>query len=246
MKVTSNLSFLVCISSVVMPAIDARASGFSYKRSTATKRSIKDQEVSRTLQTDDELALQLCETFLEILLGPNSGCTCAEDGELTSDCEDFLSQCDICDTIQGERTCLAFAEEESTAASTSDIVADCFAYESGPFANTICTLDNFVESTCTITIDGKECNSCAIVACSATDGTGVFEDSYDFDCSNVIEGETWNLCTADIPETSRFLAIGNNDLFTDLDCSSRESGGFALSFHGLSVLVSLIVVASFL
>jgi hypothetical protein len=246
MKVTSNLSFLLCISSVVMPAIDARASGLSFKRSAAMKPSIKGQEVSRSLQTEDELALQLCEAFLEILLGPNSGCKCAEDGELTSDCEDFLSQCDICDTIQGERICLAFAEEESSAASTADILADCYTYESGPFDNTICTLDNFVESTCTITIDGTECNSCAIVACSATDGTGVFEESYDFDCSNVIEGEAWNLCTADIPETSRFLASGNNDLFTDMDCGSGNSGGFALSFRVLSVLVSLVVVATFL
>jgi hypothetical protein len=227
----------------VMPAIDARASGFSFKRSAVTKRSIKGQEVSRSLQTDDELALQLCETFLEILLGPNSGCTCAVDGEVSSDCEDLLAQCNICDTVQGQKTCLEFAEEESITASTAEILADCFTYESGPFDNTICTLDNVVDGTCAITIDGTECSSCAIVTCSATDGSGVFFKSYDMDCSNVIAGETWNLCTDDIPETSRFLA-GNNERFADLDC---PSGGFALSsFHGLSVLVSLIVVATFL
>jgi hypothetical protein len=43
-----------CVSSVVvvLSAWDARASGFS-QRSAATKRSIKSQEVSRNLQTDD-------------------------------------------------------------------------------------------------------------------------------------------------------------------------------------------------
>jgi hypothetical protein len=241
MKLTSNLSFLLCISSMVMPAIDARTSGFSFKRSAARKRSIKRQEVSRNLQTDDELATQLCEAFLEIILGPNSGCTCAADGELSSDCEDLLSQCSPCDTIQDQQTCFVFAAEETAAATTADIEADCYTYESGPFGNTICTLDNFADDTCAITIDGIKCNSCAIIACSATDGTGKFDESYDIDCSNVIAGETWNLCTANIPETSVFLPSGNNLRFTDLNC---PSGGFALSFHGFSVLVSLIAVAT--
>jgi hypothetical protein len=70
-----------------------------------------------------------------------------------------------------------------------------------------------------------------------------------------MEGETWNLCIDDLPETSRFLATANNDRFTDLNCESiaddiedeigdGDSGGFALSFHGLSLLVSLIAIAT--
>jgi hypothetical protein len=261
MKLTFSLSLLLCISSIMMPAIDARASGFNFKRSDVWKRSIKRQEVSRSLQTDDELAMALCEAFIEIILGSsasNSGCTCDADGELTSDCEDFLSQCNICDIVDGVLTCIGFAQEETAAAETTeDIVADCFTYSSGPFDNTICTIDNFADDTCAVTIDGMECNSCAIIACSATDGTVFLDESYDIDCSNVIEGETWNLCTDDLPETSRFLATANNDRFTDLNCTSvgdgsgddsvddpGESGGFALSFHGLSLLVSLIAIAT--
>jgi hypothetical protein len=85
------------------------------------------------------------------------------------------------------------------------------------------------------------------------------DTDYDIDCSNIIAGETWNLCTDTIPETSRFLAAGNNDRFEDPDCSEagggkgalalptgggNDSGGKALSFHVLSV-VSLIAVAAF-
>jgi hypothetical protein len=48
MKVTSNLSFLFCISSLVMPVIDARANVLGLKRSPATKSSSK-----RNLKTFD-------------------------------------------------------------------------------------------------------------------------------------------------------------------------------------------------
>jgi hypothetical protein len=275
MKVTSNLSFLLCISSVVMPAIDARTNGFGQKRSAAAKRSIQRQEVfdfaakresyrdlkspvpessinvhqqRRSLQTDVDLALEeLCEAIIELFYGPDSSCTCQDNGEPASDCDEFQFDqfdCKVCDNIQGQRACLAVAADETVDASSADVEAACFTYESGPFDNTICTLDNIADDTCTFTIDGVECNSCARVACSATDGAGVFDESYDFDCSNVIEGETWNLCTGNLPETSRFLALGNNDRFIDLDCGAGGSGAFALSFHYLSVVVGLIVVAS--
>jgi hypothetical protein len=68
------------------------------------------------------------------------------------------------------------------------------------------------------------------------------EFGFDVDCSNAIEGEKRNYCTDDIPEFSRFLAFSNSDRFDDFECGG--SGGFALSFHALSV-VSLIVVATF-
>jgi hypothetical protein len=75
-------------------------------------------------------------------------------------------------------------------------------------------------NTCAITIDGEECSSCTVIACGD-------DTDYEFDCSNII-GETWNLClcTSDFPETSRFLAGGNNERFTQLDCGY---GGLGLA-----------------
>jgi hypothetical protein len=280
MKVTSNLSFLLCISSVVMPVTDARANGFDLKRSAvAMKRSIQRQDVfdfaaqqqlhrglkspvtersinvhqqPRSLQTTDaELQLALCESAIEIYLGPDSGCSCDEDFEidLSSECQKFISECSPCDTIQDQQTCFTVDEEASTAASTADLKAACFTYVSGPFDNTICSATNYADGTCTVTIDGAECNSCAF--CGETDGTGATEGNYDIDCSNVIEGETWNLCTDDVPETSPFINVANNDRFLDdVECGlgdsevSEGSGGFCPSFHGLSVMVSLIVVTT--
>jgi hypothetical protein len=130
----------------------------------------------RNLQTDEELDFD-CETALEILLDFNSdlnlGCTCGEDGKLTYECEQLQSECSLCDIIQDQQACFVFAAEESTAASSADVEAKCYyTYESGPFAGTTnCAIDDFVDSTCTITIDGETFNSCAVVACSATDGT---------------------------------------------------------------------------
>jgi hypothetical protein len=274
MRITPNLSFFLCISSVAIPVTDARANGFDRKRSAATKRSIEHQrqkvfdfaaqqesrrelkapvtessvsvhQQRRRLQADWEQgdgALKLCEAFIEALIGPNSGCKCDEEGDPTSECQEYLSECNVCDTIQGQRTCLVFAAEETSAAISEENDADCYSYNLGPFDNTICTIDNVVENTCTVTIDGEECNSCAIVACGATDGEGVLSGSYDFDCSNVMKGETWNLCTDNIPETSPFLASGNNNRYLDLECGS---GGFATSLHTISVLISLIAVAAF-
>jgi hypothetical protein len=268
MKVTPSLSFLLCISSVAIRVTDA--SGFDRKRSAATKHSIERQrqkvfdfaaqqeshrdltetssnvrQQRRGLQADWEQgdgALRLCEAFIEALIGPNSGCKCDEAGDPSSECQEYLSKCNVCDTIQSQRSCLVFAAEETSAAISEDVEADCYSYNLGPFDNTICMIDNIVESTCTVTIDGAECKSCEIVACSSTDGAGILSETYDFDCSNVMEGETWNLCTANIPETSPFLANGNNNRYVDLECGS---GGLAFSFHVLSVLVSLVVVATF-
>jgi hypothetical protein len=253
MKVTSNLSFLLCITSVVMPVVDARANGFGLnKRSSAMKSpatkayDFSAHQQRRGLQTDDDAAFdEMCETILAVVLGTtDSGCTCSE-AEPTDECVNFLTSCNICDTLEGEKTCRSLNVEASAAASSADVFAECSTYESGLFGNTICLLDNEDDGSCTITIDGTECNSCAPVTC---DGEFI-DDGFDFDCSNIIEGETWNLCTDDIPETSRFLAFGNNDRFTTVsDCDGASggggSGGFALSLHALSV-VGLMVVATF-
>jgi hypothetical protein len=243
MKNTSNLSFLLCISSVVMPAI--------YLKSAATRLSIQRQEdiafasqqemhraiksnmtehfvnihqEPRRLQTDEEVEFD-SETKLEILLGFNSdlnwGCKCGEDGKLAFECEELQSECILCDTIQGQQVCYMFAEAESTARSSADVEAKCYTYESGPFVGTTnCAIDDFADNTCTIMINGEECNSCAIVDCSATAVTGVYGENYDIDCSNIIKGETWNLCSDDLPETSRFLANGNNDRFKYVHCDT--------------------------
>jgi hypothetical protein len=237
MKVSSNLSFLLCISSVAVPAIDARANGFVPQQ-------------PRSLQTDGQL--EVCNAFLEILFGPNSGCECGDDGEVdltSSECAAFIAGCSPCDTVQGQRACYTLDAEESAASSSVDALANCYTFDSGPFVGiTNCVINNFADGTCTITTDGTECNSCAVIACNATDGAGKLETSYDIDCSNVIEGETWNLCTDDIPETSRFLSNGNNDRFLDVGCGSgdsEDSGSLVLSFRGLSVLASLIFFAAF-
>jgi hypothetical protein len=264
MKVTPSLSFLLCICSVAIPVIDARANHsierqrqkvFEFAAQQESHRDLKSpvtesssnvNQQRRGLQADweqDDGALKLCEAFIEALLGPKSGCNCDEDGDPTSECRKFLSECNVCDTIQGQRSCLVFAAEETSAAMISENVeADCYSYNLGPFDNTICMIDNLVENTCTVTIDGVECKSCEIVACRSTDGAGILSGAYNFDCSNVMEGETWNLCTDDLPETSRFLASGNNNRYFDLECGS---GGSTLSFHAFSVLVSLIAVSAF-
>jgi hypothetical protein len=327
MKVTFNLSFLLCISGVAIPVVDARTNGFGlHKRSAAlkspaTKRSIKHvkaydfaaHQQRRGLQTVDDscessleklgtnpctcddqgeidisatecadfvagLDLVFCEAYLEALgtnpctcddqgkvdtsaeceafianlevgfceayleaLGPNP-CTCDDQGGVdisNAECSAYIDSCRTCDTLQGERTCYVFEEEKSSAGSSNVVEAFCYTYMSGVFDNTICEIEKFAAGTCTITIDGTECNSCAPVTC---DGEFI-EIGFDFDCSNIIEGETWNQCTDDIPETSRFLATANNDRFIDDDIEC-PSGAFALSFHALS-MVGLIVFATF-
>ena len=169
----------------------------------------------RSLQMDGGL----CEVFITILLGPDSDCTCTADGEPTSDCDTYISEnCKICDTLQGEEVCILFDQGETTTVDATDESVKCFSYQSGPFVGTtICEIENVTNNTCAITINGEECSSCTVIACGD-------DTDYEFDCSNIIEGETWNLCTSNIPETSRFLAGGNNERFTQLDCGYKGSG----------------------
>jgi hypothetical protein len=254
MKVTSNLSFLFCISSVVMPVIDARANvlglkrspakkSFSKhlkaldaavhqqrrtlparanvlgrKRSPATKRNLKDFDAAvhhqgRSLQTD----AVVCEALAEDMLAfPDSGCTCNQDGEPTDECSELLDYCTTCDTIAGERTCFSVDLEAQVA--TGDVDAFCGKYTSGAFDNKICFYDvDDSDLTCTATLDGTDCTSCALISC----GNGDID--FDFDCSNVIAGETYNVCTDDIPETSPFLPLNSvNERFVeDFDCSTE-------------------------
>jgi hypothetical protein len=119
MKVTSNLSFLLCISSVVTPVVDARANGFGLlKRSAVTKRyDFAVHQQRRSLQTDGLSAKDFCESNLKIV-APNVDCTCTEDGEPTLECDILLAECAVCDTIQGEITCLAFDQAATNTAIT--------------------------------------------------------------------------------------------------------------------------------
>jgi hypothetical protein len=152
MKVTSNLSFLLCISSVVMPVVESikgfgrklsaatkptstikhwelfdfaataaaqqhsnrglksvLATGLSQRRSAVTKQALKHQkaladaavhEQNRGLQEPDLTDPAVCEAFLTLSVGPDSGCTCTEEKPST-ECIDYLATCNFCDTLQG-------------------------------------------------------------------------------------------------------------------------------------------------
>jgi hypothetical protein len=194
------------------------------ERSAAAKRAAKNQKAvevavhqqHRSLQGDLQLDDATCEIFLTAIYGPNSGCPCTAE-EPTMECIDFIAaNCLLCDTIQSEEACLVSDFEATLAAfpETGSSYADCLTYRSGPFANdTICEIENFSDNTCTFTINETECTSCTVVAC---DG----ETDYDIDCSNIIAGETWNLCTDDIPDTSPFIAFGSNDRFGEFTCAN--------------------------
>jgi hypothetical protein len=263
MKVTSNLSFLLCIISVAMPVVEsikgfgrklsaatkptstikhrelfdfaaasqqhsnrglksALAPGLRQRRSAVTKRALKHQKAladaavhkqNRGLQEPNLTDPAVCEVFLTLLVGPDSGCTCTEE-EPSTECIENLATCNFCDTLQNEEACISISLTEDT----SSVYSGCITYESGPFDNVICETESFIDNTCTITIDGEECSSCTVVDC---DG----DTDYDIDCSNIIAGETWNLCTDTIPETSCFLVAGNNDRFEDPSCSEASLGG---------------------
>jgi hypothetical protein len=256
MKVTSNLSFLLCmIGTIAMPVVEASLNGLELKRSSAaTMRAAKNQKAFEVAMRDQRRGLKsadaLCEAFL-----PNSGCTCS--GDLPSqDCSDFITEnCSRCDTLQNQEACLLIFDEEAVVAAfvaalvaspaTASVYVDCTTYKSGPFADdSICVIENLDDNNCTFTINETECNSCTVVDCGE-------ETDFDIDCSNVIAGETWNLCTDDIPETSLFIALGTNDRFQDLTCTPNSvvkesgSGGVAAASHVLS-LFGLIIVACFL
>jgi hypothetical protein len=256
MKFTSNLSFLLCIVTIAMPVVEASLNGLELKRSSAaTKLAAKNQKAFEVAMHDQRRSLQtedaLCEVFLEALYGPNSGCTCSEDLP-SQECFDFITQnCLSCDTLGGEEACLLVFDEEAVVAAlvaspaTASVYVDCTTYKSGPFADdSICVIENLDDNNCTFTINETECNSCTVVDCGE-------ETDFDIDCSNVIAGETWNLCTDDIPETSLFIALGTNDRFQDLTCTPNSvvkesgSGGVAAASHVLS-LFGLIIVACFL
>jgi hypothetical protein len=168
------------------------------------------------LCTDD-----IPESSLFIGLGNNDrfqDLTCGDGGGVDLGTDECVFK--SCDTLQGVEACL-FDDEDAQLEAGAYY---CFTYESGPFADsTICLIDDFFDiNTCTITIDGNECNSCNVVTCSDMDGIGIYDESYDFDCSNIIVGETWNLCSDDIPETSPFIAAGNNMRFFEFSCVDPE------------------------
>jgi hypothetical protein len=276
MKVVANLSFFLCISSLLMSVIEASSKDLRTKLSVAKERftSIKREEIfdfaaaqqqphrdlksasvtglsqertaaiklawqhqqravtdavvhqhHRGLQTPNDEDLAGCELTLEFLYGPNSGCTCNTEEEASAQCVDFVAQnCIFCETLlDGQEVCVAGFPDISFD-SVDFSFRECFAYDSGPFDNTLfCLSEQSIDNTCTIHIDGTECSSCTVIDCD--DGS-----DYDIDCSNLISGETWNLCTDDIPETSPFIAAGNNDRFTDLNC---DTGNGDADFAGL-------------
>jgi hypothetical protein len=278
MNVTSNLSFLLCITSVVMPVVDARANRFVlHERSAALKSPATKAYDFVAHQQRRGLQVNLgtkeeCQEFLDALaLLGTVPCTCDDQGSINigvAECLAFLKSQDgfgfdddddaddddgvdegcFCDTLDGEKTCVVYDSAAATAASSDEVDFDCYTYTSGLFDDTICVSDTI--ATCTIMIDGTECNSCEVdLSCFG----------FDFDCSNVIDGETWTACTVDdIPETSPFIILNDNrfvneNALEDAECvgiaspaasPTTVSGAFALSFHALS-MVGLIVAATF-
>jgi hypothetical protein len=107
MKVTSNLSFLLCISSVVMPVVEASIKGFpglSPKLSAATTRALKHEKAltdtstavqvhqqRRGLQFPDFSVPIVCNAFLSLLDGLNSGCTCTDGEQASTECSAFTA-----------------------------------------------------------------------------------------------------------------------------------------------------------
>ena len=71
-----------------------------------------------------------------------------------------------------------------------------------------------------------------------------YDEYFDYDCSNVIEGESWNLCSDNIPDTSPFIFAGNNELFTFADCfPGLVSGGSMVSFSTTLAIIGLVSLA---
>ena len=103
---------------------------------------------------------QCIEILFDVLKGNETDGNNLEEYAFGSEGGDDDDNC-VCDTIQGERTCIEIDEEESNAASSGDDFAFCYTYISGVFDNTICEIFGLLADTCTVTIDGTECNSCA-------------------------------------------------------------------------------------
>lgn len=203
----------------------------------------------RELQSDVGLQ-DLCESFLDLFFGPNSGCVCvptADGTDFEAECGDLFDNCPSCETLQGQETCLKIDVDAAKLVTvTEEEEVSCQTYISGVFDNTICEARNLNDNNCTLTIDGAECSSCEVVTCGVSNA---FEENLNMDCSNVIAGETFNLCTDTIPETSRFIYLGNNVLYTFAECLTNgifgdASDGTIRSFH-LFAIVGLAVASLF-
>jgi hypothetical protein len=237
-----------------------------------------DRCFSDTGSSDLEINKGLCEATLDIFLGTATGCTCvltADGTDYEADCDDIFDgidgifeDCVLCEPLQGQETCLIFDFEAALAAETSETEANCVTYTSGVFDNTICQVNNQVDGSCAITVDGVECNACTVIICG--EGTSFEIDGVDFDCSNLIAGEVWNVCVDDIPETSPFIFAGNNGNFFDFEecffdtdppdlssasslapaagpsASSGEltSGGSMMASHTICVVLGLVLIVA--
>jgi hypothetical protein len=263
MKFTSNLYFLLCMfGTIAMPVVEASLNGLELKRSSAAtkKRAAKNQKAFEVAMHQQRRGRQfgVAPAFCKEVYGPNSPCTCSNEGDESQECLDFTAEnCLICDILNPE-SCLIIDEEaidaavlpgpeEDTWGDAFEI--DCTTYKSGPFAdNTICSIENRDKGTCTFTINETECNSCTVVDIEFT-----CYHKFDIDCSNIIAGETWSLCNDDIPDTSLFTSLGlNGFVFSVLTCSTANdvkesgSGGVAASSTHVLSLFGLVIVASFL
>jgi hypothetical protein len=178
----------------------------------------------RNLQTDE----QVCEFLL------NEGfreedrlfCGCERLGNVYQ-VECRFTDCLDCEIIQDVETCAVLIEGVDLNAETltEEVFISCVDYESGFFDSTICVYEKIGADSCTVTVNDVACNSCVFAACD--DG---FED-YSVDCSNVAGGDVWNFCNADVPETSPFVAFGNNNLFFFDECFDFTASPSTTNFN---------------
>lgn len=211
------------------------------------QRQLVDLRAQQLYQRETQATQEDCEGFLDIFFGVDSGCECvlSDNGlDYEPNCDELLDGCESCETIQGVETCLSFdLEASATADGSTELEVLCYVYSSGAFGETtICQARDSLSENCTLSIDGAECNSCSIVQCGADNP--FYDEYFDYDCSNVIEGESWNLCSDNISDTSPFIFAGNNELFTFADCfPGLVSGGSMVSFSTTLAIIGLVSLA---
>lgn len=203
---------------------------------------------------DDE---SVCDFIFANVADPDSVdfCTCEPTDEDTFVLDCIYTECPDCQVLQAddqqeEETCavsedgvvLAFNDEGTFL--DPNVFFGCVQYVTGSFADTTVCLVESVDGTCSVTVGEETCNSCDYITCDDDEGL----DSYIIDCSN-IEGfgggdEEWNLCSADIPDTTPLVMFGSNNAFFFEDCAVEYYSGSQVSAAGVavSVLVSLLVV----
>jgi hypothetical protein len=210
LNTSSKINILILL--VCMLPAAARRPFSQHKKVDSEPKTVVQHPLAeanhRNLQTDEEV----CEFLLNEGFSEEDRlfCSCDRVGDIYQ-VECRYTECLDCEILQGVDTCAALIEGVVLDAATlsEELFISCVDYESGLFNSTICVFEREENGSdnCTVTADNVPCNSCAFATCD--DG---FEN-YNVDCSNVPGGAVWNFCNADIPETSPFVAFGDNEIF---------------------------------